>query len=66
MRYLYAMRIESFYSGNYPDEGFIGVRFNFDKEDCGFFDLLIYDRKLEEHEVGGYGLEYIGTFKVEF
>ena len=66
MRYLYAMTIESFYSGNYPDEGFVGVKFNSDWKDCSFSDLLIYDRKLEEDEVGGYGLRYIGAFKVEF
>ena len=39
---------------------------NKDVDDCNYYDLLIYDRKLKEEEVKEYDLEYIGGFNYGF
>lgn len=66
MRYLYAMNSRPFSPGTYPREGFLSVKINDDLDDCSYYDLLIYKRKLDFEETLRWELEYIGAFKDEF
>ena len=62
MRYLYAMRMRPFSPGTYPKDGFLSVKINNDLDDCYYYDLLVYRRKLDDEEVWEWEFEYIGAF----
>lgn len=65
MRYLYAMNSRPFSPDTYPKEGFLSVKINKDLDDCSYYDLLIYKRKLDFEESLRWELEYIGEFEDE-
>ena len=66
MRYLYATKSRPFNADVYLIKGFVMASTNRDVDDYNYYDLLIYDRKLEKEEVKEYELEYIGGFNYEF
>ena len=57
MRYLYAMNSRPFSPGAYLKEGFLSVKINNDLDDCSYYDLLIYERKLDFEETLRWELE---------
>ena len=66
MRYLYATKSRPFNVDVYLKKGFVMASTNRDVDDCNYYDLLIYDRRLKDEEVKGWEFEYIGEFKDEF
>ena len=66
MRYLYTTKSRPFNADVYLKKGFVMASMNKDVDGCNYYDLLIYDRKLEKEEVKEYELEYIGGFNYEF
>ena len=57
MKYLYGMRLRGFSPGCQPREGLVGY-----KEDITgkYYDLLVYDRELDDEELRSYELDYLG------
>ena len=63
MKYFYGMRLRGFSPGCQPSDGFIEA---IDKDDfialkkrSGYWDILIYERKLSDDEIREYELDYI-------
>lgn len=63
MRYFYGMRLRGFSPGCQPSDGFLEVVDEHDfvglKRSSGYWDLIVYNRKLSDDELGEYELDYI-------
>lgn len=55
--YTYGMRLRGFSPGCQPKEGFVAV-----DDDClsEYHNILLYNRKLTDEELGNYDLDYLG------
>lgn len=63
MRYLYAMKLKSFYEEDYPGKGLVKSLYNEDEENTKYKDLLVYNRKLNKRLEEEWELEYLGAYE---
>lgn len=63
MKYLYAMKLKSFYVEDYPKEGLVKSLYNEDEENTKYKDLLVYNRKLNKYLEEEWKLEYLGAYE---
>lgn len=66
MRYLYVRKSSNFDTDAYTKKAFVKAIPNYDTDGCNYYQLLIFDRKLNDEEVRGLELEYIGEYIHEF
>lgn len=58
--YLYGMRLRCFSIGCQPVNGFLRRMGDISGK---YYDIIVYNRKLEDSELTGYELDYIGEDK---
>ena len=66
MRYLYAAKSQSFNVDILLKKDFVMASRNKDVNNCKYYHLFIFERRLKNEEVKKYELEYIGGFNYEF
>ena len=63
MKYLYAMKLESFSVGIIPREGLIRAFIDDKIADSKNYSLLLYDKKLSEESTKKHELKYLGEYE---
>lgn len=66
MRYFYVRKSRNFDTDAYIKKAFVKALPNYDADGCNYYQLLIFDRKLNDEEVRDLELEYIGEYIHEF
>lgn len=59
IRYTYGMRLRPFSIGCQPMDGLIECKENHSRKDDGYWDILVYSRKLTDKELRDYELDFL-------